>query len=51
MPAAAISRHDAPVVSEKEEGSPADSADVKENVPEKEEAPMRRRLSQRERGA
>ena len=38
VPAAAISRHDAPVVSEKEEGSPADSADVKENVPEKEEA-------------
>ena len=37
MPAAAISRHDAPVVSEKEEGSPADSSDVKENVPEKEE--------------
>ena len=37
VPAAAISRHDAPVVSEKEEGSPADSADVKENVPEKEE--------------
>lgn len=48
MPAAAISRHDAPVVSEKEEGSPADSADVKENVPEKEEVSKEKETEPRE---
>ena len=48
VPAAAISRHDAPVVSEKEEGSPADSADVKENVPEKEEASNEKETEPRE---
>ena len=48
VPAAAISRHDAPVVSEKEEGSPADSADVKENMPEKEEVSKEKETEPRE---
>lgn len=37
LPVAAISRHSVPVVSEKEEGAQADSPEVKENAPEKEE--------------
>ena len=41
-------RHDAPVVSEKEEGSPADSSDVKENVPEKEEVSKEKETEPRE---
>ena len=48
VPAAAISRHDAPVVSEKEEGSPADSSDVKENVPEKEDVSKEKETEPRE---
>ena len=37
VPVAAISRHDVPVVSENEDGNQADSADKKDNEPEKEE--------------